>query len=95
VIVQEVDVGCIAIVEAENDTPVGANCDRPASFEVAFKGMQLERWLVHILNAAGSVQKREYGPDALHHLRRQLALVVFLKEAAKALVTKTPDDDGV
>jgi hypothetical protein len=43
-IVNEVDIGCLAVLEAKDDPPIRAHSDGPKTFEFTFQRMQAESW---------------------------------------------------
>ena len=62
-VVEIVDVDCVAILETEYDAPVGTHCHGPGPSEVRLQRMKVEAGEVHVVRARGGV---EAGEDVAH-----------------------------
>ena len=58
-----------AVVKTENHPPVGANCNRPKAFHLAFKRMQPQPRLVQVSKGRGGMNDRQNIPQRLGMFR--------------------------
>jgi hypothetical protein len=58
-VVQIIDVECVAVRKVEDHSPIGAYRYRPKAFELAFERMQPETRHIHIGHCAGRAEPRE------------------------------------
>jgi len=53
-VVDQINVGNVAVFTPENDSPIRPDCDTPEPLQVPFKGIKLEAGDVHILRSSSS-----------------------------------------
>ena len=88
-IVDEVDVECIPILEAEHDPPVSRHGYAPVPFEFATQAMDPPaREKTELAGPLGGVYSGENSTKPRGQFRRNPALVLMFVEALKSLVTK-------
>lgn len=91
VIVHKVDIEDLAVLEAENHSPVGANGNRPVASQIALQRMQPKGWKIEVLDSRCSIQRSEQIADALNHVGLQLVSIIFVKEALQPFVPNAFD----
>lgn len=80
-IIDEIDIEGVAVLEAEDQTPVAAHAHRPEATQLPCQRVQDEPRQVHVLDLRGPLQPGQDAPDALHLLRTDLARVAPFDEA--------------
>jgi hypothetical protein len=68
VIVDEIDVAHVAVLESEDDTPVGPHRDGPEAPQITGQRMKPEARQRHVLNRRGRVEQAENVLDPLDEL---------------------------
>jgi len=89
--IDKIDIESFAAFEPEDNPPIGPDRNQEKSFQVPFKGVQTKSRNIHGLNCLRGVQDGKNQPYPRHHVRRQLAAVVMLKQSLQAFVPKAPD----
>jgi len=64
-----IDADGIAIVPTECDPPIGSDLDCVLSLPISLQRVKIESWQVHVLRFRRSIQRVEYGDNALCRLR--------------------------
>lgn len=54
-IIEEIDIECIAFLETENDPPIAADRDAPKAFEIAAQSMQAQTLDLHVVDRDGGI----------------------------------------
>jgi hypothetical protein len=57
VVIDQINVGGVAIIETENDPPVGAHRNGPKAFELAGERVEPEGWKIHVFDLSGRVRQ--------------------------------------
>ncbi len=76
-IVDPFDAGGVAVLEFEDDSPVGSDRDGPVAFAISLALVQTVAWEIERLGCAGDV---EAGQNSLHdidQIRQDAAAVSF------------------
>src|SRR5450755_620851 len=81
----------VAVVEAENHPPVGANADGVKAFQFTFQRVQTKPRQVHVRNAAGGGKPRQNITKLADVFGVYAAWVVVLMQAFQSLVANRPD----
>jgi hypothetical protein len=68
VIIDIINVQCIAVREAEDHTPIGTDRYSPKTFELAFEPVQRESRQIHVGDRPGSIQTGQNISQFLHVL---------------------------
>jgi hypothetical protein len=55
-IVDEIDIECVAFLEAKNDPPIAADRDAPKALEIAAQPMQAQTHDLHVVDRNGGLQ---------------------------------------
>ena len=58
-IINEVDIACIAVLKAERNPPVGALRDRPEALKIASQRMQAKARQAYVLHRGGGIEQTE------------------------------------
>lgn len=90
-IVHKVDIRRLAILEAENDPPIGAHGQRPKPSEIAFQRMQPKGRIIEIGRLLGGVQQGQYLLDLAHMLGIHAFGIVVFEKLAQSFVPKILD----
>jgi len=90
-VIEQIDIGGVALLEAKNDPPVGANGDAPIAGEVASQRVQPPARQIKVARLRRLVETRQHARDLVGVLNIHLAAVVIFIEASKASMTKPPD----
>lgn len=69
-----------AAVKTENHPPVGAHCNGPEAFQLAFERMQSEPRQIHVVNSSGGVKRCQNIPQLAHMFRFYAGRGVLLKK---------------
>jgi len=75
-----------AVIVTENHTPVGAYCNGPKPFPLAFQRMQPESRQVYVGNRRCGMKRRQNIPQFAYMIRANSAWVVPFKEPFQPLV---------
>src|SRR5438874_1518426 len=71
VLVDIINVSCVAMcIEAEDDSPIGANGDAPKPSQVARQRVEMEAGDIHIVGVGRYIQLRQHTGDFRHMLRQ-------------------------
>jgi hypothetical protein len=79
------------VFEAEDNTPVAGNVDRPESFKIAFEPMQPKTGQIHVLNFNGLLQSGEDPLDLGDVFLLYFPPVPLLEEQPETFVVKALD----
>jgi len=91
VVIEEIDIEGVAILEAENDSPVPAYSHGPKALQVTFEPVQAKTRNVERLGRFGCVERRE---NTLHFATQRgidPARIAAFVEPLEAPMPKTPD----
>jgi hypothetical protein len=69
VIIHVIDVDDVSAVEAEDDTPIAADVDRPGTFHPTFQRVQPKTRQVHVSGLDRCLEARKEKPESLGMLR--------------------------
>ena len=90
-VVHKINVGCLAVLETEDNAPVGPRSHRPKAFEVAFQRVQSEGRQPERLKGSRRVQHTQNLPDLPDMIWVYALRVVVLKKLPQPLMSKTFD----
>ena len=88
-IVHKIDVEGVAVLETEDDPPVGTDRDGPMSIQVTLEGMQVKRVNVQVLRPFGRVECGEDEADSGGIAGGNLSGVILLIEPLQSSMPKT------
>jgi hypothetical protein len=95
VVVEEIDVESVAVLEAENDSPVPADRHGPEAPQLAFEWVQAKTRNVEGLSRSGGVQRRENTLDLTAQRRVDPARIAIFVEPFEAAMPKVPDHEPI
>jgi hypothetical protein len=90
-VVHKIDVQGLAVIEADNNSPIRAHGQGPKSCEIAFQRMQPEGRIIEIGHFFGSVQQRQDLFDSAHMFGIHASGIVVLEKLLQSLVAKILD----
>jgi hypothetical protein len=90
-VIDQINVGGITFLEAEDDAPVAAHRNAPISREVSFQRVKAKPRHVMFLGPGGHVQPRKDAGKFVRMLRVHLAPVVVFVQAFQPAMPKMPD----
>ena len=90
-VIDKIYIQGFAAIETKDNAPIGPDGNGEKPLQFPFKWMPMKSRQIHGLNFLGGLQGRENKPDPLHHIWRQLAAVVMLKQPLQAFVPKFAD----
>jgi hypothetical protein len=91
VVIDQINIRSVALLEPENDPPVGADGDAPIACEVAFQRVQPPAWQVEMARLCRLIEAGQHARHLVGVLRVYLAAVVVFIQASKAPMAKPPD----
>jgi hypothetical protein len=95
VVIDQIKVCRVALLEAKNDPPVGANRDAPITREIALERVQSPARQVELARLCRLIEPSQHARDFVSVLRVQFAAVVAFIEASEAPVAKPPNHPGI
>lgn len=90
-IVDQIDIGGVALLESENDPPIRPHRNRPETFQVAFERMQAEARKIHVIGRFCPVQDEKDVFDFLRQIGADALALAILEQPFQPLVPETPD----
>lgn len=84
----KVDIKGSAIHKAKSYPPIGVRLNGPNTLAITLHQMQLERWLIHILDNSRRIERGQDKPKTVSVIGADLAAVVFLEQKFQALMPK-------
>jgi hypothetical protein len=90
-VIDKINVEGFAAFKTKYNPPISADGNGEKPLQFSFQGVQTKSRNIHGLNFLGGVQGGKYQPDPHHHIRRQLAAAVMLKQSLQAFVPKAPN----
>jgi hypothetical protein len=91
VVVDQFNIAGIAVLKAEDNTPVGADRYGPKTLHVALERMKMKAGHPHVLDGAGFVELVQDGANLVEEIGPNSARVIPVEEPLEALMPK-PDD---
>jgi len=91
VVIDQINIGGVALLKAEDDPPVGAHGDAPVPREVAFERMEPEARQVELFRSGRFVETGQHTGDFVHVLRVHLAPVIVFVKSSQAAMSKLSD----
>jgi hypothetical protein len=92
-VVCQIDIECVAILEAEDNPPIGAHADGPKPLKVSAKRMEPQAWKIHVLNLFRGFEQTEDVLDFLDVPRVDAPAVVIFVEPLQAFMAKPGDHE--
>jgi hypothetical protein len=84
VVVDEIDIECVAILETEHDTPIAGYRERPIACQIAAQTVTAQSWQpVDLIGIHCVVQQKQGTPNACNLILLQSAGVVPFEETAQ------------
>lgn len=87
-VIDQIDVGCMAALDAEHNPPVRPHCDRPEALQVAFERMQPETRQIHVVRRSGTVQDEKDVPDLIQEVGADALPLTALEKPFQPLCLK-------
>jgi hypothetical protein len=91
VVIDQIDIRGVALLETENDAPVGTDGDAPITRELAFQRVQPKARQIELLRACRHIEPGQHARNLICMLRVHLAPVVVFVKAAQAAMSKATD----
>jgi hypothetical protein len=85
----------VALLEAEDDPPVGANGDAPIPGKLALQRMQPEAGQVELVRSHRFIEPGEHAGDFIGMLGVDFAAVIVFVKASEAAMSKAPDHPSI
>ena len=89
--VDQVQIHGVLVLEASDDSPVGANRDGPEPAQVASERMQAETGQVHLFRNVRRIQLRKDVFDPVANVRPDLRFVASLVQPSQSSMPEAPD----
>ena len=80
-VIEQINIGDVALVEAKNDPPVAANGNAPIAHEIASQRVQPPARQIEVVRLRCLVETRQHARDLVGALRVYLAAIVIFIEA--------------
>lgn len=87
-IIEKIDIPGIAVLEPEDDAPVGANRHCPKALQIAFQRVELQSGTVQVFDGSGAVEQRQDRADAFSISAGSFRPSSFSKNRFKLLCRK-------
>jgi hypothetical protein len=91
VIVDQVDVVCVAALKAEGDAPVGGNPDAPKPLPITLQRVESVAWGMKVLGLPGIIKVSQGDRDTLRLIGSHPARVPLLIKPLETAMAKRPD----
>ena len=88
-IINQLDVCCVAAFESEYDSPVGPDRNSPESLAVALEGMQMMAGKIKSLRDVGSIEDGQNSLYRRHQVRSYAARIAAFIKAFQPAVPDT------
>ena len=87
-VIDQINIGHVVGIEAENDSPVGAHRDTPKPFQITSEQVQAEAGQIHIVRSCRPLQSSEDDTNFLDMFSVYPASIVIL---VKVFQTSVPN----
>lgn len=91
-VIQQIDIGRVSALEAEDDPPIGPYRYAPEPRQLALERMQAKARQRHVIGSRRAIQARQHNPDLIDVLGVHPTPVVDLVQAPQAAMLEVPDD---
>jgi len=92
-VINKINIKSLGAFKPKNNPPIGPDGNGEKPLQFSFQGVQTKRRNIHGFNGLGGVQGGENQPYPRHHIRRQLAAIVMLKQPLQAFMPEIPNNE--
>ncbi len=78
-VVYVVHIHCVLVLNAEDNSPICSDSNRPEAFQVAFERVQFKPGRIHVFWCLSGIQAKQNAPDLLNVGSWQSSAVVILE----------------
>src|SRR6266852_3791211 len=90
-VIDKINIGRLAVREAENDSPVRSHRNGPKSLKRTLESMEPKARAAQPFNGLSGIERGQNFADAFHQLLGQMLAIVVLVKLPQPFVSKTFD----